>query len=197
MSGRAQGARQPAAFLDRDGVLNVDHGYVYRIEDFAWLPGAIEAVKWLNERGYYVFVVSNQGGVALGRYSEDDVARLFAHMRRQLASHGARLDDVRYCPEHPQATIARYRQVSDWRKPGPGMIEEALARFRVLPAEAPVIGDALSDLQAAAAAGCPRLLVRTGKGAATQAAGIPGAVLPVAVYDDLAAAVTALLGGRG
>jgi D-glycero-D-manno-heptose 1,7-bisphosphate phosphatase len=116
--------------------------------------------------------------------------RIHDRLREELALTQARLDLILVAPDAPERAGPR-------RKPGPGMIEEALARFRVLPAEAPVIGDALSDLQAAAAAGCPRLLVRTGKGAATQAAGIPGAVLPVAVYDDLAAAVTALLGGRG
>lgn len=146
-------ARRPAAFLDRDGVLNVDHGYVYRIEDFEWLPGAVDAVAWLNARGYYVFVVSNQGGVALGRYAEDDVLRLFAHMRRELAARGARLDDFRYCPEHPNAQIERYRKVSDWRKPGPGMILDLMKHWNIDAARSFLLGDKPTDVAAAEAAG--------------------------------------------
>ena len=146
-------ARRPAAFLDRDGVLNVDHGYVYRIEDFEWLPGAVEAIEWLNGRGYYVFVVSNQGGVALGRYTEEDVLRLFDHMRRELAARGARLDDYRYSPEHPNAQIERYRVVTDWRKPGPGMILDLMSHWPIDAPRSFLLGDKPSDLAAAEAAG--------------------------------------------
>lgn len=150
---KVNAARRPAAFLDRDGVLNVDHGYVFRIEDFEWLPGAVEAVEWLNSRGYYVFVVSNQGGVALGRYTEDDVRRLFDHMRRELSARGARLDDYRYCPEHPLGEIARYRKVSDWRKPGPGMILDLMKHWPIDAGRSFLLGDKPTDITAAEAAG--------------------------------------------
>ena len=83
-------AKRPAVFLDRDGVLNEDREYVHRAEDFSWMPGAIDAVKYLNTRGYYVFVVSNQSGVARGYYSEDDVHRLFDHVRAELAGTAPR-----------------------------------------------------------------------------------------------------------
>jgi len=145
--------RRPAAFLDRDGVLNVDRGYVYRVEDFEWLPGAIEAVKWLNARGYYVFVVSNQGAVAFGRYTEDDVLHLFAHMQRELAAQGAKLDDYRYCPDHPDGEIARYRKASDWRKPGPGMILDLMRHWEVDAARSFLLGNKPTDIAAAQAAG--------------------------------------------
>jgi D-glycero-D-manno-heptose 1,7-bisphosphate phosphatase len=144
---------RPAAFLDRDGVLNVDHGYVARIADFAWLPGAVDAIKWLNDRGLLVFVVTNQGGVALGRYTEDDVKILFDYMQGELGARGARIDDYRYSPEHPAGTIARYRTVSDWRKPGPGMILDLMKHWPVDRARSFMLGDKASDMEAAAAAG--------------------------------------------
>ena len=113
----AAGRARPAIFLDRDGVLNVDRGYVHRIEDFAWLPGAIDAIKIANDRDWLVFVVTNQSGVARGLYDEERVRFLHDHMQQELRRHGAHIDDFRYCPYHPEATVAKYAQASTWRKP--------------------------------------------------------------------------------
>jgi D-glycero-D-manno-heptose 1,7-bisphosphate phosphatase len=145
--------KRPAVFLDRDGVLNEDRDYVHLPADFVWLPGAIEAVKYLNTRGYYVFVVTNQSGVARGFYTEDDVHGLFRHMRAELARHGASIDGYRYCPYHRDGTVERYRKVSDWRKPKPGMILDLMAHFDIDPARSFLVGDQAIDMEAAAAAG--------------------------------------------
>jgi D-glycero-D-manno-heptose 1,7-bisphosphate phosphatase len=146
-------ARRPAAFLDRDGVLNVDRGYVHRPEDFEWLPGAIAAIKRLNEAGYLVFVITNQSGVARGLYSEDDVQALHRWMTQELAAAGARVDGFEYCPYHPEGTVERYRRVSDRRKPAPGMILDCLARRPIDVERSFLVGDKPEDLAAAKAAG--------------------------------------------
>jgi len=175
--------------LDRDGVLNADRpDSVKSPAELVLLPGAAAAVRRLNEAGRLVAVCTNQSVVGRGIIDEAMLARNHEKLRTELAREGARLDALFHCPDHP-------RQAGPRRKPAPGMLREAMARFRIAPSETVMIGDALIDLEAAATAGCPRILVRSGKGRATQAAGLPAHVLPVAVHEDLAGAVAALLGG--
>lgn len=176
--------------LDRDGVLSEDRAdSVKHPDELVLLPGAAEAVARLNRAGVRAVVVTNQSVVGRGLIDERMLERIHDKLHAELARAGAHLDAVIVCPDHPDRPTVR-------RKPGPGMLREALARFRAAPAEAPMVGDSLADLEAAAALGCPRVLVRTGKGAATEAKGLPAHVRPVSVYDDLARAVDALLEAR-
>lgn len=145
--------RRPAAFLDRDGVINHDDNYVHRPEQIRWIDGAKEAIRWLNDTGYYVFAVTNQAGVARGYYGEDDVRSLHAWMQRELQGAGAHVDRFEYCPYHPEGAIERYRRVSEMRKPGPGMILKLRNEWNVDAAGSFMIGDRDIDMQAAAAAG--------------------------------------------
>jgi D-glycero-D-manno-heptose 1,7-bisphosphate phosphatase len=147
------GTPRPAAFLDRDGVLNVDHGFVHRPEQVQWMPGARQAVKRLNEAGYLVFVVTNQSGVARGLYDEAAVAALHRWMQAELATVGAHIDDWRYCPHHPEAGIEAYHRICACRKPEPGMILDIIEHWPVDRARSFLIGDQERDMAAARAAG--------------------------------------------
>ena len=144
-------ARRPAAFLDRDGVLNVDHGYAYRPEQLQWIDGAPEAVRLLNEAGYYVFVVSNQSGVARGYYNEDAVEAFHTHMQKQLASHGAHVDAFYFCPHHPEGTIKPLAIHCRCRKPAPGMLEQAANEWLIDRDASFLVGDKDADVGAAEA----------------------------------------------
>lgn len=144
---------RPAVFLDRDGVLNVDHGYVHRPDQIEWIPGSKEAIKRFNDAGYLVFVVSNQAGVARGYFSEEDVRALHHWMASELQAVGAHVDAFEYCPDHPDATVARYRRVSERRKPAPGMLLDCMARWPINKDESFLIGDKDIDIEAAKAAG--------------------------------------------
>ncbi len=146
-------APRPAAFLDRDGVLNHDIGYAYRPDQVTWIEGAMAAVRSLNRAGYFVFVVTNQSGIARGLYGEEQVQSLHRWMDERLAEHDAHVDDWRYCPYHPDNQVQRYARYADWRKPAPGMLLDLMDRWQVRRAGSFLIGDRDSDMQAAAAAG--------------------------------------------
>lgn len=154
--------RRPAVFLDRDGVLNADTGYPHRPQDIQWTDGAHQAVKRLNDAGYFVFVVTNQAGVAHGYYGERDVRDLHRWMNAQLRASGAHVDDWRYCPFHPQGKVAAYRGVHPWRKPGAGMLLDVLAHWPVDTARSFLIGDKDSDIEAARNGGLPGYRFRAG-----------------------------------
>ena len=144
---------KPAVFLDRDGVLNRDLGHVGSRDRFEWMPGALSAVRRLNHSGYYVFVVTNQAGVSRGYYSEREVQELHRWMQRALRAEGAHLDDIRYCPDHPDAREPQYKKVSAWRKPEPGMLLDLMQAWPLDLERSFLVGDKQTDMEAARRAG--------------------------------------------
>lgn len=144
---------RPALFLDRDGVLNHDDHYVGSPDRLRWMDGAADAVRAANNAGAYVFVVTNQAGVAKGRYSEHDVQVLHRWMADVLRSGGAHVDDWRYCPYHVEASVPTYRRAHPWRKPEPGMLLDLIEHWPVDVGRSLMVGDQSSDMEAAAAAG--------------------------------------------
>jgi D-glycero-D-manno-heptose 1,7-bisphosphate phosphatase len=156
-------APRPALFLDRDGVLNEDKGYVHRWDDFHWIPGAKAAIAAYNRAGWIVVVVTNQSGIGRGYYAEDDMHALHARMNAELAEAGAHVDAIYFCPEHPEAPLERYRHPDPPnRKPNPGMILQALADWPIDRERSILIGDKPSDMEAAVRAGIRGLLFAGG-----------------------------------
>lgn len=143
-----------AAFLDRDGVLNVDCGYVGSIDRLELVAGAGRAVALLNEAGYFVAVVTNQSGIARGYFTEEDHALVMRELESRIGAQGGRIDDTRMCPFHSKAEIARYRHADHpWRKPNPGMILDLMSEHELAADGSFLIGDSARDIDAARAAG--------------------------------------------
>ncbi|MFE1745029.1 D-glycero-beta-D-manno-heptose 1,7-bisphosphate 7-phosphatase [Coleofasciculus sp. H7-2] len=141
------------AFLDRDGVINVDYGYVVMRSQFEFVDDVFTVCRLLRDLGYFLIVVTNQSGIARGYYSEQDFLYLTAWMCEQFNRQGVPLLDVFYCPHHPQAAIPNYRQNCRCRKPYPGMIEQACQKYPIDLKRSIMIGDKTSDMQAAKAGG--------------------------------------------
>lgn len=152
-----------AVFLDRDGTLNVEKHYLYRYEDWEWLPGAVEAIKKFNQAGLLVLVISNQAGVARGLYAEADVKLLHGQVDGDLSRHGARIDAYYYCPHHPGFGDKR---TCACRKPAPGLLWQAHKDWGIDLRRSCMIGDKADDVKAGDAAGVKSILVSTGYGQA-------------------------------
>jgi len=150
--------RRPAVFFDRDGVINYDHGSLYRPEDFVWMDGAVEAIRYFNQAGTLVFVITNQSGIARGYYQEADLWKLHAWINEELANHDAHIDAFYYCPHYPETENPLYNRVCDCRKPQPGMIKQALRQWPILMEESFMVGDKPSDVECAQNAGIPGYL---------------------------------------
>jgi len=150
-----------AVFLDRDGTLNVEKGYVHRIDDWEWIPGAIESILSLKKLGFLVVVVTNQAGIARGYYSESDMHKLHEHINQELKKHSTCIDAFYHCPHH--AEFGKIRDC-ECRKPLPGMIEQAKSDLDIDLTHSWLIGDKISDIQAGMAAGVKSILVQTGYG---------------------------------
>ena len=153
-------APRKALFLDRDGVININHGYVHTPGQTDWVPGIFELVAAAHAHGFLPIVVTNQAGIGRGLYAEAAFLDYTTWMHAQFAARGTPLLATYWCPHHPEAGIGDYRVDCDCRKPRPGMLLEAIARFDIDPARSLMIGDKQGDLDAAAAAGVAARLLR-------------------------------------
>lgn len=139
---------QKALFLDRDGIINEDRGYVYRIEDFVFTEGVFDVLRYAQARGYRLVVITNQAGIGRGYYTEEDFQRLTTWMLSQLKEEGILIDKVYYCPFHPTRGIGKYRKESECRKPAPGMIMQAAEELDLDVSRSVLVGDKESDIEA-------------------------------------------------
>lgn len=152
-----------AVFLDRDGTINVDTHYPYKIEELDFIPNAIEGLKLLAKLPVAIIVVSNQSGIALGMFSEKQMSEFNAHMRRQIESFGGRIDAFYYCPHLEPKDLPAGEIPCDCSKPSPGMLLEAARDLELDLSESFLIGDKASDISAGKSVGCTTILVQTGK----------------------------------
>ena len=184
---------RPVAFLDRDGVINVDHGYVYRWEDFEFMPGAVEAMQRLTVAGFQLVVVTNQSGIARGMYTPSDFDALTARMTEALHASGVEVALVLHCPHHPKGSVLPFATDCTCRKPQPGMILDGLQRLGADPGACFMVGDKMSDIEAARRAGLgSAYLVTSDK----NNEGVTSGISPDAEFDDLKSCVDAVLATR-
>ena len=152
-----------AIFLDRDGTLNIDYGYVYEIDNFKFIDGAIDALRELKKMGYMLVLVTNQSGIARGYFSEEQFLQLTEWMDWSLAEQDVDLDGIYYCPHHPEGK-GEYKEDCDCRKPKSGMLLQAIKELKIDPTQSIMVGDKVEDLKAGIGAKVKmNVLVRTGK----------------------------------
>jgi D-glycero-D-manno-heptose 1,7-bisphosphate phosphatase len=184
--------RRPAVFLDRDGTIIQDVGYLREPRDVALFPWTIDAVRALNQAGYPVVVITNQSGIARGLFTEAMLAEVHGHICSLLEAGGARLDAYYYCPHHPEGTVEAYTRRCECRKPGHALIDRASSELALDPGRSYVVGDKWLDVGMACAVGARALLVRTGYGATEERQPPPGLAAD-AIVDNLIEAVSWIL----
>jgi D-glycero-D-manno-heptose 1,7-bisphosphate phosphatase len=183
---------RPAVFLDRDGTLIEEAGYLDRLERLVFFPFSVDAVRLLNQAGMAVVIATNQAGVARGIFPESFVAEAHAYLRDRLAAGGATVDGFYYCPHHPDGTVAAFRRACDCRKPGDAMLRRAAADLGIDLARSTVVGDRWHDIEAGRRAGTRTVLVRSGYGRTEEQRPKPG-VAPDTITDNLIEAVSWIL----
>lgn len=190
--------KRPAVFLDRDGTINEQMGYINHISRFHLLPGVGAAIRLLNEQAIPVIVVTNQSGLARGYFPAALLEEVHGRMAALLAAEGAKVDGIYICPHHPEAKMAEYRRVCECRKPKIGLLTQAAAEHGLDLARSYLVGDRWSDLKAAAKSQARGVLVLTGYGQGDYLYIGPGqAVQPHFVAADLLAAVQWILADLG
>jgi D-glycero-D-manno-heptose 1,7-bisphosphate phosphatase len=206
---------QAAVFLDRDGTINEEVGYLDRLEKLRLVPGAAEAIRLINRSGMKAVVVTNQSGVARGFFTEAFVDEVHSHLREMLQEEGASLDGFYFCPHHPTEGRGRYLRSCNCRKPSPGLLLRAIEELSLEPERSYMVGDTLKDIEAASRIGARGILVRTGYGAEAAAVldtaegpeqkspgnevrphGEAAVIRPVHIAGDILAAVRWLLKDR-
>nr|WP_247605269.1 D-glycero-beta-D-manno-heptose 1,7-bisphosphate 7-phosphatase [Providencia rettgeri] len=156
--------------MDRDGTINIDHGYVHKIDDFEFIEGSIEAMLELKKMGYALVIVTNQSGIGRGIYTEDQFMQLTEWMDWSLADRGIDLDGIYFCPHHTEATVEEYRQDCNCRKPKPGMLLDAQDFLKIDMASSIMVGDKLADMLAGKAANVgTTVLVKSGESVTDEA----------------------------
>ncbi len=185
--------RKGAVFLDRDGTINEDIGYVSKPEELIIYPWAAEAIRLINDAGLKTIVVTNQSGVARGMYTEETLEEIHRKLITELAREGARIDAVYYCPHHPRIGDVRYKIECECRKASPGMLKQAAREHDLDLAQSFVVGDKASDINLATNAGAKGVLVLTGYGEETLRARDEWPCEPRIVADNLLDAVKQIL----
>jgi D-glycero-D-manno-heptose 1,7-bisphosphate phosphatase len=189
----AHATARPAVFLDRDGTMIEDVGYLDHLNRVSFFPWTVDAVRALNRAGFALVVVTNQSGVARGFFSESFVDATHRHMSERLRDGGARIDAYYYCPHHPGGSVAPYVRDCDCRKPAAGLVERASRELRLDPARSFVVGDRQGDIELARAVGAKGVLVRTRPETDPE---MHEMVAPDAIVDNLAAAASWILTHR-
>lgn len=151
-----------AVFFDRDGTLNVDMDYLYKLEELRWMPHAREALAFLSQRGYLLFVITNQSGIARGYYTIEQMQELHHQMTLEAAAYGAKLEKFYYCPHHKEGKIKEYAIDCDCRKPKPGMLLQCFKEYDIDISQSFFVGDSKRDVECAQAVGMKGYLYQGG-----------------------------------